>query len=230
MQLVGADPVLGRLQLLLLALRDQFGGNLGAEYRLQNVVGGRVELVGLHGPADQVLDQRLRDAGIDGVVAHLVAHAIGAPAEREFRQVARADDEAAVLVGEPEQVIGPETRLHVLEGDVVDRLAAGEGVAHILQHLACGGTDVDLGRLDPESAHQLPGIALRRLASGEAGHRVAEDGRARQAELVADLGRDDERMRRVEPARDADHHVVAARRLEAAAQPLDLDVERLVAV
>ena len=53
---------------------------------------------------------------------------------------------------------------------------------------------------------------------------------ARQAEPVADLGGDDQRVGRVEPARDADHHVLAAGRLEPAHQALDLDVERLVAV
>ena len=53
---------------------------------------------------------------------------------------------------------------------------------------------------------------------------------ARQAEPVADLGRDDQRVRRVEPARDADHHVLAAGDSKRARQPVDLDVERLVAV
>ena len=53
-----------------------------------------------------MLDQRLRHAGIDIVVRHLVADAIGAPAERQFRQIAGAEHEAAVVVGEPEQIVG----------------------------------------------------------------------------------------------------------------------------
>ena len=75
-----------------------------------------------------MLDQRLRHAGIDVVVRHLVADAVGAPAQRQFRQIAGADDDAVVLVGEPEQVVGAQARLHVLEGHVVDRLALAERV------------------------------------------------------------------------------------------------------
>jgi fructose/tagatose bisphosphate aldolase len=39
-------------------------------------------------------------------VAHLVADAVGAPAERELGQVAGAEHDAAALVGEAEQVVG----------------------------------------------------------------------------------------------------------------------------
>ena len=42
---------------------------------------------------------------------------------------------AAPLVGEPEQVIGAQPRLHVLERDVVHRLAAGERMAEVREHL-----------------------------------------------------------------------------------------------
>ena len=69
--------------------------------------------------ADQVLDQRLRHRGVDVVVAHLVADAVGAPAQRQFGQVAGADHDAVVVVGEPEQIVGAQARLHILKGDVV---------------------------------------------------------------------------------------------------------------
>ena len=57
-------------------------------------------------------------------MAHMIADAVGAPTEREFGKIAGADDEAAFLVGEAEEVVGAQARLHVFVGDVVDRFAA----------------------------------------------------------------------------------------------------------
>ena len=90
-------------------------------------------------PADEVLDERLRHAGVDVVVRHLVADAVGAPAQRELGEVAGAEHDAAAVVGQPEQVVGAQAGLHVLEGDVVDRLAVGEGVADVVEHLPAAG-------------------------------------------------------------------------------------------
>src|SRR3546814_11694322 len=53
-------------------------------------------------------------------------------------------------VGEPEQVIGAQPRLHVLAGGVVQRLAAREGMVHVGEHLVGGGADVDLLARDAE--------------------------------------------------------------------------------
>ena len=160
---------------------DQLGRDLGVEDRLQDAVGRLVELVRADRPADQILDQRLGHAGIDAIMAHLVADAVGRPAQRDLAKVAGADDEAAVLVGEPEQIVGAKPRLHILEGDVVDRLALGEGVADVGEHLPRGRPDVDLLADDAQRVHQRPGIALGLLAGGEAGHGEAQDRRARQA-------------------------------------------------
>ena len=76
----------------------------------------------LHHPAHEILDQRLAHRAVHVVVAHVVADAVGAPAERELRQVAGAEHERVALVGEAEEIIGAQARLHVLERDVVDRL------------------------------------------------------------------------------------------------------------
>ena len=57
-----------------------------------------------------------------------------------------------MLVGEAEQIVGAQARLHVLEGDVVDRLALGERVADVGQHLARGRADVDLAGASTPSA------------------------------------------------------------------------------
>ena len=58
---------------------------------------------------------------------------------------------------------------------------------HVAQHLQRRRADVDLLRRDADAAHQLPGVALRRLPGGEARHGEAEDRRARQAEPVGKL-------------------------------------------
>ena len=87
-----------------------------------------------------------------------------------------------------------------------------------------GGADVDLARRDAERPHQRMRAVERVPAGGEAGQRVAEDVAARQAEPVEGAHRDQRRLRRVEPARDADHDLLEAGRGEALHQPLDLDV------
>ena len=107
-----------------------------------------------------MLDQRLRHAGIDVVVRHLVADAIGAPAQRQFRQIAGADDDAVVVVGQPEQVVGAQAGLHVLEGDVVDRFAVGVGMADVGQHLLRRGADVEFRRGRAQRLHQRQALAL----------------------------------------------------------------------
>jgi hypothetical protein len=43
------------------------------------------------------------------------------------------------VVGEPEQVVGPQSGLDVLEGDVVDRLAVAERVVEVLSPVAKPG-------------------------------------------------------------------------------------------
>ncbi len=105
-ELVRPDPRLGALHRAARVGRDQLGRDLGGENRRQDRVGFAVELVGSHAPANQELDQRLRQSGIDGIMAHLVADAVRAPAERKFRQVARADHKPAALIGEAEQIVG----------------------------------------------------------------------------------------------------------------------------
>jgi hypothetical protein len=103
--------------------RDQLGRDFRAEDRGQHAIGIGIELAGLDRPADQELDQRLRHAGIDRVMAHLIADAIGAPAQSQFGQIASADHEAVALIGEAEEIIGAQARLHILERDVIDGLA-----------------------------------------------------------------------------------------------------------
>ncbi len=91
-----------------------------------------------------MLDEGFRHRAVDVVVRHLVADTVCAPPEREFGQVAGAEDDGAVVVRQPEQMRRAFTGLHVLEGDVVDLLAAGVGVVEVGEHLLARRPDVDL--------------------------------------------------------------------------------------
>ena len=90
----------------------------------QHRAGVGAELLGVDRPAEQELDQRLGHRGVDVVVRHLVADAVGGPAERQLGQVAGAEHDPPVVVGQAEQVRGPLAGLDVLVGDVVLGLAA----------------------------------------------------------------------------------------------------------
>ena len=91
---------------------------------------------------------------------HLIADAIGAPAQRQLGKIAGADHQRFVLVGEAKQIVGAQAGLNVLEGDVVDRLAAREGMVEVGQHLPCGRADVDLLAGDAERPDERPGVGL----------------------------------------------------------------------
>ena len=134
------------------------------------------------------------------------------------------------LIGEAEEVIGAKPRLHVLEGDVVDRLAAREGMVHVGEHLFRRRPYVELVCRYAERPHQSLGVALRLLARGEARHGVGEDVFSRQAEPVERFRGDDQRVCRIEAAGDADHDALRADRFESLREPGDLDVVSLVAI
>ena len=99
----------------------------------------RVGFVGYLGsicfPANQMLNERFGDRGVDVVMRHLIADAVGVPAQGQFGKIAGADDDAVVEIGQAKQVAGALAGLHVFEGDVVDGFAAGKGVIDVLKHL-----------------------------------------------------------------------------------------------
>ena len=100
------------------------------------------ELVRLSYPADEKLHQRLGNAGVDTVVGHVVAHPVGAPAQRELAEIARSQHQRLVKVGEPEKMAGALSRLNILEGYVVDRFSFRVGMIDIAQHLLAARANV----------------------------------------------------------------------------------------
>ncbi len=163
-------------------------------------------------------------------MGHLVTDAVGAPAEPQLGQIAGADHHAAMAVGQAEEVVGPQARLHVLEGDVVDLFAPREGMVHVGQHLPGGGTDVDLLAGDAQRLHQGPGVGLGGAGGGEARQGIGQHIGPRQAQPVHGPHRHDQGMGGIQPSRDPDHRPFHAGGLKPLGQALDLDVVGLVAV
>ena len=177
-----------------------------------------------------MLHEGLRHARVDRVVAHLVAHAVRAPAQRQLGQVARAQHDAAQVVGQAEQVVGAQARLDVLEGDIVRGLTLAVGVADVGQHLRGRRADVDLLEGRAQVLAQQGRVRLRALGRGETGQRVAQNVRARSPQQVHRAGSHDQRVRRIQAARDPDDDLWVADRAQALDQAGDLNVVGLVAV
>jgi hypothetical protein len=114
-------------------------------------------------------------------MAHVVAHAIGAPAQRQLAEIACADDEALVLPGKAEQVIGAKPSLHVFERHVMHRLSGSKRVADIFKHGRRSGANVDLTRGDFHRPHEPVGVRFGAFGRAETGHGIPTDRCARQA-------------------------------------------------
>ena len=84
--------------------------------------------------------------------------------------------------------------------------------------------------VDAQRLHQPPGVLVGLVRGGEARQGVGQDVLARQAEQVHRPADDDQRLGRIEAARDADDRPLGAARLQALRQALDLDVVGLVAI
>src|SRR5581483_6429423 len=85
-------------------------------------------------PSGSALDQCLGHRRVDVIVAHLVADAVGRPTKGKLRHVAGPEHEAVALVCSAEQDVGPETRLHIFEGEVILRLSRRERMLEAAQH------------------------------------------------------------------------------------------------
>ena len=230
LQRVGADGGLAALHLFAVAGRHQLRGDLGVQHRLQRLADLAVELPGVDHPPDQMLDQGFRHTGVDVVVAHLVADPVGRPPQRQLGEVAGAEHDPAALVGDPEEIVGAQASLHVLEGDVVELLAPRIRMTHLGEHQLRGWPDVDLVEGDPQRLRQPDGVVLGPLAGGEAGQRVGQDVAARAALPVHGLGGDDERVGGVQTAGDPDDDLGVVQGAQPLLQSGHLNVVGLVAV
>ena len=123
--------------------------------------------------------KRLGHARVDGVHAHVVA-VIGSPAERQLRQVARANDKTASLVGQIHQNLRTLARLAVLVGHVLH----GRIMLDILKVLLHGSMDRDLAEAHTQVTSERLGIRLGAVRRAKAGHGNRRDTRARQPQCI----------------------------------------------
>ena len=79
MQFVRADDLLGALAGLARGViaGHQFGADFRFQHVMQDATDAVAQLTGFGGPANEVADQRLGDAGVDVVVRHVIADAVG---------------------------------------------------------------------------------------------------------------------------------------------------------
>src|ERR1019366_1842452 len=136
-QLVGAKRRFGVVagMSVLRGAGDQLGADWSGENLEQRRTGFAAEVFSLHEPSNYVLDQCLRHARIDAVMRHVIADAVGAPAQCELAQAAGADHRPAAQFRQSKKVAGALARLHVLERDIVNFFAFGIGMPDVFEHL-----------------------------------------------------------------------------------------------
>ena len=99
-----------------------------------------------------------------------------------------------------------------------------------LEHLPGRRADVDLLEGHPQGLGEPGGVALGGLTRREPRQREGQDVAARTVEPVHRLGRDDQRVGRVQSAGDADDDLGLTDRAQPLLEPGDLDVVGLEAV
>ena len=97
------------------------------------------------------------------------------------------------------------------------------------KHLPARRANVDFFARDAQCPHQLQGVLVGRSARGEARHGVGENIGAGEIEPIHRPCRDDQRLRRIKSAGDADHRLVESGRVQTLHQPVHLDVVDLAA-
>ena len=205
-ELIWPNNTLGALDAAILGRRHKLWRNFSVQDRIQNTVCCCIKLIRLSGPTDQILDQGFGHAGIDGIMAHLIADAVCAPAQRQLRQIPCANNKAGMMPRKAEQIIRAQARLHVFKGHIMDGLTVCKRVLHICQHAGRSGTNVDFLGVNTGCLHQLPCIAFGVIRRAEPRHSIAANKAARQAEAVAGFRRNDQRMGAVQPSRNTDNH------------------------
>ena len=153
----------------------------------------------------QMPHQGLGDGAVDGVVAHVVA-IVGAPAQGQLTEISRADHQAAGLVCNVHQDLGPLPGLAVFKGDVMV-LHALSDVGEMSPH-RLGDVD-DLQRGTHPLRQQLR-VGLRPGSGAEAGHGDGHDVAGGPIQHPHGQGRDQQGQGGVQPAGEAHHRRLGA--------------------
>ena len=149
----------------------------------------------------------------------------GVPAERQLGEVARSHHQAPQLVRLAHQQHRPVARLDVLERHILPI----RGLADVLEVAGAPLADVDLFERHGAGLGEPGRVGAGAAARAEAWHREGVNPVARQAEAVEGAQAHQQRQRRVEPAREAEHQVLDAGVREALGEAGRLDGEDLLA-
>ena len=225
MELVGAHQVLGLLGDLALDGGEKLRGDGGVQDVGEDAGElGVLLLLVVADEAHQMADQGLGDAGVDGVVAHVVA-VVGTPAQGQLGEVAGADDQANRLVGDVHEDLGPLPGLAVFKGDVV----VGHGLADVLEVDLHRPADVDGLEGAAQPLGQQYRVGLGAVGGAEAGHGDGDDVGGGAAEHLHGHRRDEDGQGGVQAAGEAHHRRLGVGVLQPLLEPQGGHVQDLVA-
>ena len=224
MQLVGSDQLLGLLRDAALGIgRKQLGRDGRSGHVTQHL--RRAPFGAVRGiPFDDMTHERLGHRGVDPVHRHLVA-VVGRPTQRQFRQVTRTHDQRSLAVGHVHQNLRPFAGLRILVGR---RTVVGRQ-PDVAEVLLAGGADRNLACRDTQLAHQRQGIAIGAVGRPEPRHRDPHDPPPVESQPIEGVYRDEQRQRRIQPARNPHHRPCGVRMLQTAGQSHRLNMENLLA-
>ena len=144
--------------------------------------------------------QSLWDACVDPIHGHVIP-VVGGPAQGQLGQVAGADDQPAVLIGDVHEHLGPLPGLAVLEGHRV----VLHGLADVLEVDLYRAADVDALQGGPQALGQLHGVIPGTVGGSEAGHGHRDDIAGRAVQQLHSHCGDQNGQGGVQPAGQAHH-------------------------
>ena len=150
---------------------------------------------------------------------------VGGKAERQLGEVARADHDAAFLVGEVHQNLRALARLAVFIGHIM-RLGVLPDVAEVDVHRVL---DVDVREGRAERGGKRLRVGFGALRRAEAGHRHGVDVGHGAVCNFAGAYRDKQCKAGIQPAREPEHQRLCIRRFHAAGKAARLNLEDAVA-
>ena len=191
------------------------GDQLGGDRRIEDILHDRGDFAAelCARVADEMPDQRFGHRGAHVVHAHLVA-VVGAPAQRQLAQIARAQREAADLVGDIHDDLRAFARLRIFVGDVVHFGVLPD----IFEVLLDGLDDGDGSGRAPDQRHQPERVLQRAAARAHAGHGDADQPLHRIARAAERIGGGEQGERRIEAAAHAEHGAPGVHPLHAGQQ------------
>ena len=154
---------------------------------------------------NKVSDQRLWYRSVYAVHRHLVT-VVRCPTKRQLREVARANNHAAHLVGNVHQDLRTLASLRVFVHNVMNVLVMAN-VSEVLQHGIHNG---NLTQVGAKRLHQLDRVSVRAVRGAKSRHRHSYNARAVISQLVKSSHGDEKSQRRVKSARNANNRMVRA--------------------